>query len=52
MCTAIGAIGIIVGMAAVFGAARYPVHRIKLETWGGGLFVIGVAFLALNFPLV
>jgi hypothetical protein len=48
----IGSAGIVSGLVATATAARFPAHRKRLEQWGGGLFVSGVAVLAMAFPML
>jgi hypothetical protein len=48
----IGTAGIISGLAATAAAASFPAYRKRLEQWGGGLFVSGIALLAVAFPMV
>jgi hypothetical protein len=48
----LGAGGIILGSAFAASAGRFPAYRIKLEEYGGGLFIGGVALLGLAFPMI
>jgi len=41
-----------VGTACAAIAQRYPAHRRKLEQYGGGLFVAGIALLGFSFPYI
>jgi hypothetical protein len=45
----LGAGGIILGSAFAASAGKFPASRLKLEQYGGGLFIVGVAFLGLAF---
>jgi hypothetical protein len=47
----IGAAGILSGLVATATAARFPAYRKRLEQWGSGLFVSGIALLAIAFPM-
>ena len=52
MILSLGAVGTVFGTACLAGACRFPAHRERLEQWGGGLFLGGVALLSLAFALV
>lgn len=46
-----GVFGTVLGTLSASFAGRFPAHQVKLEQWGGDLFVGGVALLGLGFPL-
>ena len=52
MVITLGIIGTVVGAALATGASRYPSRMVRLEQWGGGLFVCGIVLLASTFPMV
>ena len=52
MLVSIAALGIVSGIAAATGAARFPSYKAKLERLGGGLLISGLALLAFAFPMV
>ena len=48
----LGAGGIMLGSAFAMSAGKFPAYRSKLEQYGGGLLIVGVAFLGLAFPMI
>ncbi len=52
MLVLIAALGIVAGIAAAAGAARFPAYKAGLERLGGGLLISGLALLALAFHMV
>lgn len=41
-----------IGTACAAGAQQFPAYQRKLEQWGGGLFVAGIALLGFSFPYI
>ena len=48
----LGTGGIILGSAFAASAGKFPAYQAKLEQYGGGLIIGGVAFFGLAFPLI
>lgn len=48
----LGLIGLILGTASALSAERFPLHRLRLEQWGGNLFVGSLALLGFGFPII
>ena len=48
----LGAAAAVAGAIAAMSAGNFPKHRTRLESWGGGLLLSGVALIALAFPIV
>ena len=52
MLVTFSALGMVLGIAAATSAARFPLHKARLERLGGGLLISSLALLALAFPML
>jgi hypothetical protein len=48
----LGTIIFLLGTATVVASGRYPSRKPKLESWGGGLLVGGIALIGFAFPMI
>jgi hypothetical protein len=51
MLNVIGIAVMVVGVALVVGARLYLVGRLRLERWGGNIFLAGLVTWALHYAL-
>jgi hypothetical protein len=47
----LGAISVAFGATSALAATKFPMHRSRLERWGGDLVIAGVALLGFSFPM-
>lgn len=52
MIMSMGVAVMVVGGACLAWACSFPRHRVKLEQWGGGLFVGGIVLLSAGFTMI
>jgi hypothetical protein len=48
----LGTMTFVVGTAIVVASGRYPSRKTRLESWGGGCVVGGIALIGLAFPMI
>jgi len=48
----LGSFGIVVGAATAIAGAWFPARKVQCESWGGVLFICGLAFVGLAVPMM